>query len=70
MAGGWAYSGGFLAFLGICGFYALRETVLDFAGGKLADEALSNHPHGDVPFVPDDLKISLFHARNNSRGGQ
>lgn len=45
-----------------CAFLALREAALDFAERRLAEEAISHAPYGDIPFIgSDDLK-SLHHV--------
>jgi hypothetical protein len=62
MAGGVAYLCGLLAFLGLCAFFALQPG--DELCGNWADSDC-----GDMPRLPDDLKIPV-HARSNATGGQ
>lgn len=53
------------------GWFALCSLVL-FAilrFLKTGDDAGGDGPHGDVPFVPADLK-TLFHANPNNHGRQ
>jgi hypothetical protein len=55
-----------LYWLAICSF-AGAIAYSEFLDRNATDDPFGDAPHGDIPAIPQDLKVSRFHAERNAR---